>query len=285
MLNSLAGSGYFYDPTLREVTATFLPWLVKKVGVKLDDYGKARSLVDSLIDVAQNKANGTRARKLLSIHDEIDVERAEEAQAQANALLKAQQQAEAEKVAAAEAVRVAAEKAAKAAAGDEGDEGDEVAPAVASAPSTGVAQPVATNPIVLSSFGRGASMNHDAAGSVSQATPQIDIAPFLPHTLRVEIHHLDNPGRRVAANFRVTVVANGHPAGTTFVRGIKRHEWMQTLTIEGYQPGHDVLFSVWLMEEEEEANATLKCSTIFEGNLLGPETAAHKWGAGSMVAR
>ena len=125
MLNSLAGSGYFYDPTLREVTATFLPWLVKKVGVKLDDYGKARSLVDSLIDVAQNKANGTRARKLLSIHDEIDVERAEEAQAQANALLKAQQQAEAEKVAAAEAVRVAAEKAAKAAAGDEGDEGDE----------------------------------------------------------------------------------------------------------------------------------------------------------------
>ena len=123
-------------------------------------------------------------------------------------------------------------------------------------------------------------MNHDAAGSVSQATPQIDIAPFLPHTLRVEIHHLDNPGRRVAANFRVTVVANGHPAGTTFVRGIKRHEWMQTLTIEGYQPGHDVLFSVWLMEEEEEANATLKCSTIFEGNLLGPETAAHKWGPG-----
>jgi S1-C subfamily serine protease len=61
VLTKLAGAGYFYDPTLKQVQNTFLPWLVQRVG---DNNGKVKAaekqvdnLVLNAVGVLQNEVS------------------------------------------------------------------------------------------------------------------------------------------------------------------------------------------------------------------------------------
>jgi S1-C subfamily serine protease len=49
VLTKLAGAGYFYDPTLKQVQNTFLPWLVQRVGDNNSSVKAAEKQVDNLV--------------------------------------------------------------------------------------------------------------------------------------------------------------------------------------------------------------------------------------------
>lgn len=76
LINTLAGAGFFFDPALKQVQSTFLPWLVKKVGAKLEEVNQARRGVDMIIDAAQQRVKIAKADKIFS---DLDLAKVREA--------------------------------------------------------------------------------------------------------------------------------------------------------------------------------------------------------------
>lgn len=76
LVNTLAGAGFFFDPTLKQVQSTFLPWLVKRVGSKLEEVSQARRGVDMIIDAAQQRVKIAKADKVFA---DLDLAKVREA--------------------------------------------------------------------------------------------------------------------------------------------------------------------------------------------------------------
>lgn len=71
IVSKLASSGFFFDPALKQIQGTFLPWLVKKVGDKINEQAVARKTVDRLIDGAARISQQETGQKILEIMDVI----------------------------------------------------------------------------------------------------------------------------------------------------------------------------------------------------------------------
>mmetsp|Transcript_17809 Transcript_17809/g.25044 ORF Transcript_17809/g.25044 Transcript_17809/m.25044 type:complete len:982 (-) Transcript_17809:254-3199(-) len=66
IIAKLATSGYFYDPVLKQVQSTFLPWLVQSVGNNLKTYGDGRNSVHTILNRAAGLGLGSSRVKLHS---------------------------------------------------------------------------------------------------------------------------------------------------------------------------------------------------------------------------
>ena len=135
VLMKLAGAGYFYDPVLKQVQGTFLPWLVKRVGEGLQAATASRLQVDNIMlhavksnsDEISSNVRAIKHKVVASVtKTRTDQENWEKRQKELEDEKLADEQAVLEKKAAEE---VARQEKAEAAEGGEGDEGDAAADA------------------------------------------------------------------------------------------------------------------------------------------------------------
>ena len=116
VVSNLQDAGFFYDPLEKEVTDTFMPWLMDSMSEQLDTLHVARQIADELIAAA-----GARKLAMAEEAQRLQAE-ADEAKAKAEAEAKAKTDEVAARAEAKAAAKAAAEAAAAEAAAPAAEE-------------------------------------------------------------------------------------------------------------------------------------------------------------------